>query len=328
MKTFATIILIIALFGILYFADFILSYGSCASAVEVLQWWWQNGGGHAAIIFFSFGLFAFVPLISKWLMLISQIIYGRPVEYVWIGSGFFRDTDYYYDLQDPEKKRFKVKKRVGEYDFNFTTSIDILYTCRHMLRYGSQPEHAERVLAHNLKSQLMLVIFQYPALVFGCLGMYEILAQHASSTDGASISYEIFKMPFLVLPIVHIVGLAIGHLALQRKIRSFKKQDNRKIKSCGLQPGDSIKVRLVKKARKRQSSGNKPFIVHYLGEWTDNEGITISIVFGFKMTWSLRDSIEKLNAIVRNRGQIECIVMPDYTIRPKILINGGNVTML
>jgi hypothetical protein len=174
----------------------------------------------------------------------------------------------------------------------------------------------------------MLVIFQYPALVFGFIGIYEIMSQHASFFEDTTISYTIFITPFLVLFTLHALGLVFGHFALQKKLLCLKTVDNRKIKSCELQAGDSFSLHLFKKSKKRLKSGNKPFSVFYRGEWVDNEGLIISLVFRFKVAWPLREAVKKLDDATSHRTHIACIIMPDYKIRPKILANYEDITML
>ncbi|CAN0444847.1 unnamed protein product, partial [Laminaria digitata] len=297
---------------------------------DVLSAWWSQSEGVAtfAILFFGSGFVVFALLFSTWAIAWMQIMRGRPVSYVFLGPSLRSDKDYYFALDDRSGYRLEITKRTGGYDYNPSSSLSSLYSIHTMLRYGPEPEDAERALAHNTRSQVLLVAFQYAALLFGLIALRQIVVEYVE-IQGVSIartdlvqSTAVSLLPLLML---QVFGLMSGHVVLGRKVKPFDDVEYTKTHEPGLRPDDKVLARLTERGRRRLSSGNKPFASYYRVEWRPNGTQPVSAVFAFRATWKIRSAIEELDRMTDRGEQLHCVVSEDFKLQPVSLSQHGNV---
>lgn len=330
MRSLSTIILIgsLGLTAILIILG--LEYVLGVPGQVVLSSWWSQSEGVAtfAILFFGFGFVVFAFIFSTYAISWMQILRGKAEPYVFLGPSLRSDKDYYYAENDASKFRLEVRKRTGGYDLNPSTSIDALFGLHTMLRYGRKPEEAERAFAHNTRSQVMLVVFQYIALLFGLIALRQIVVGYVD-VEGISIartdlvqSAAVSLLPLLML---QVLGLLSGHVVLGRKLKPFRATEHTKAHEIGVTPGEKVLVTLAEKGRERSSSGNKPFISYYRVEWRPRDAQVVSAVFAFRATWKIRAALEELDQMTDCGEQIHCEVSEDFKLRPVSLSDAGNV---
>lgn len=321
MKLLSTIVLLSTLLITLVVIQHYIQVSSETSAIKVLRWWWSNGKGHAAVIFFSMGFLAFILLMSNSLTMVGEIVVAKPVRYVWIGAGLYQGSDYYYALDDPDKNRFEVKNDVGDFAPNFSTHLDRMYQIQTLMKYGPRPEDAQFWRAYNFQSQVVRVLLQYAGLLFGCMAVWQVLKQYQEAFGGPGHSFSSLTIPLFLLIGIQILALFIGNLFFQKKIDTIDPLAQVQEKPRVFKPGDTLQVQFIKKVKKRMDSGNKPFSAHYLVEWVDEQGVLLSAVIGFKATIGLRSAIKTLDESSDQQLKLECVIMDDFTLCPRILFD-------
>lgn len=322
MRWMSTAVLLLSFLFTLCYAALGIEFATGTSTQAILSWWWKNGDGQAAVLFFSFGFVVFGLLLTQWGITWLQIVWGKPVQYVWLGPGLRTDTDYYYALDDPERRRFLLKSRTAEYGNRTGSAVYDLFTLHDMLRFGANAGDAVRVMSCNTRSQCLLVFFQYLALAFGLIALGQVLYQYIEQQGYAMtaallpVSASLALLPLLLF---HLAGLASGHVALRRKSASFSRDARPKIPRLELRPGDGLFVKLIEQARERDSSGNKPFKSFYRVEWQVEPGVTVSAVIAFRATWKIRKAVNELDRMAARRHEIECLVADDGRLCPRLL---------
>lgn len=308
-----------------------IEFAAGSAAITVLSWWWTNGDGQAAVLFFACGFVVFALLLAQWGITWFQIALGKPAQFVWLGPGLKTDTDYYYLLDDPDRRRFLLKSRPLEYANRSASNLFSLFTLLDMLRIGSDPSDAVRVINCNTRSQCLLVFFQHLALSFGLIALSQVLHQyieHQGHALTAALLPTSAIIALLPLAFFHLAGLISGHIRLRRLSDSFPSSAPMDTPKLDLRPGDRLSVTLVEQSRERDSSGNKPFKSFYRVEWSFEPGLVVSAVIAFRATWKVRKEIDELDRMTKRRRDIECLVANDGKLHPMLLRDAAPIDWL